>query len=76
VRDLSQDGAMVQGASLPAPGARGTIRFDRHGFSIAFEVRSQDEGSIHLSFAADGESASRQAIAGVLGGAGVVDNAA
>jgi methyl-accepting chemotaxis protein len=76
VRNLSQDGAMVQGASLPAPGTRGTIRFDRHGFSIAFEVRSQEEGGIHLSFAADGEPALRQAIAGVLGGAGAVGDAA
>ncbi len=48
--DLSSGGAMLSGISGLGGGDSGTLRLDRFGLSIAFEVRAIDKSSIHVRF--------------------------
>ena len=33
-----------------SPGVRGTLRLDRYGLSLSFEVRAFDKGAVHVRF--------------------------
>ena len=48
--DLSCGGAMLNGIKGLATGDRGTLRLDRYGLSLSFEVRALDKGAVHVRF--------------------------
>ncbi|WP_211102101.1 methyl-accepting chemotaxis protein [Azospirillum brasilense] len=49
--DLSNGGAMLSGIGGLGVGDRGTLRLDRFGLSVAFEVRAIDKAAVHVRFA-------------------------
>ncbi|WP_051140770.1 PilZ domain-containing protein [Azospirillum brasilense] len=49
--DLSNGGAMLSGIAGLGVGDRGTLRLDRFGLTVAFEVRAIDKTAIHVRFA-------------------------
>ncbi|WP_448206794.1 methyl-accepting chemotaxis protein [Azospirillum sp. sgz302134] len=57
IRDLSSGGAMLIGVTGLTAGDRGTLRLDRHGLSLGFEVRALDKGAVHVRFG-DADAAS------------------
>jgi hypothetical protein len=49
--NLSTGGAMIAGPIGVGETDRGTLRLERHGVEISFEVRGLKSGAVHVEFA-------------------------
>ncbi|MCW2241188.1 hypothetical protein [Azospirillum canadense] len=51
VLDLSASGAKIGGLEGMAAAGRGTLRLDRHGAQVSFDIRDLDAGAARVAFA-------------------------